>query len=96
MAPGAPGPDDEDDDAPPPLDLRPLDRRRIREIRHWLEGKRTDDPTERELREFVDWVCAEIEWRLARRQSTDELLAWLNAAREELRGPGSGGPAESG
>lgn len=96
MSPGAP--DDEEDDAPPPLDLRPLDLRRIKQIRHWLEGKRTDEPTERELREFVDWVCAEIEWRLARRQSTDELLAWLNAAREELRreASGPGGPAGAG
>ena len=89
MGPGAPGPDgeeEEDDDAPPPLDLRPLARRRIKEIRHWLEGKRTDDPTERELRDFLDWVCAEIEWALAHHQPTGELVGYLNAVREELRG----------
>lgn len=79
-------PPDPGDDAPPPLDLRPLDRRRIREIRHWLEGKREDAPTERELRDFLDWVHAEIEWSLAHRRPTTELLGYLNAVRGELKG----------
>ncbi|MCK6480081.1 MAG: hypothetical protein HUU06_12490 [Planctomycetaceae bacterium] len=73
-----------DPEEEPVLDVRPIDRRRIKEIRQWLDGTREDAPTEKELREFLDWVYAEIEWSLARHQPTTELLACLNAAREEL------------
>ena len=65
--------------------FRPIDLRRVREIRRWLEGKRPDAPTPRELREFLDWVGAEIEWALSRHQATEDLIFLLNAAREELR-----------
>lgn len=85
---GKPGePDgDEEADAPEVAALfRPLDRRRIREIRSWLEGKRLDAPTPQELREFLDWVAQEIEGALSRRQSTADLIVLLNAGREELR-----------
>ena len=75
---------EEEEAAEPGLpQFRPIDRRRIREIRHWLEGTCPDAPTREELQEFLDWVAAEIEWHLARRQSVDDLLLLLNAAREE-------------
>ena len=64
--------------------FRPLDRRRIRQIRRWLEGTRPDAPTTEELGEFVAWVSGEIESALARRQPTHDLLLVLNAAREQL------------
>ena len=82
---GARGARPEEEEGPPAAALRPLDRRRIREIRHWLEGDRPDAPTREELRDCVDWVYQEIESALARHQPTDDLLVLLNAAREELR-----------
>ncbi len=78
--------DEPDDDAPEILArVRPLDPRRLREIRHWFEGKRPDAPTREELSDFVDWLYQEIESALARRRPTDDLLVLLNASREELR-----------
>lgn len=76
--------DDPDEGDAPPFDalFRPLDRRRIREIRKWLEGTREDAPTGAELREFEAWVSGEIEFSLSRHQPTRDLLALLNAARE--------------
>jgi hypothetical protein len=69
-----------------PLDalFRPLDRRRLREIRQWLEGTRPDAPTLEELREYVSWVSGEIERALARHQPTQDLLVLLNASRGQL------------
>ena len=64
--------------------FRPLDRRRIRQIRQWLEGTRPDAPTTAELREYVAWVSGEIEFALSRRQPTHDLLLALNAARAQL------------
>ena len=72
----------------PPSAYRPLDLRRIREIRHWLEGNRPDAPTVDELREFTAWVSQEIEFHLARHQPVRDLLDCLNAARTELRAAG--------
>lgn len=81
-----PGEPEEEEAPEPGLPLfRPIDRRRIREIRHWLEGTRPDAPTREELQEFLDWVAAEIEWHLSRHQSVDDLLVLLNEARAELR-----------
>lgn len=76
--------DDPDEGDAPPLDalFRPLDRRRIGQIRKWLEGTRVDAPTGEELREFEAWVSGEIEWALSRRQPTRDLIGLLNAARE--------------
>ncbi len=75
----------EDDDAPAVEDrFRPLDPRRIREIRKWLEGSRPDAPTLAELRDFVSWVSGEIEFALARHQPTRDLLVLLNAARGQV------------
>jgi hypothetical protein len=68
--------------------VRPLDLRRIRQIRAWLEGTREDAPTRDELREFVSWVSLEIESALARHQPTRDLIGILNAAREELHALG--------
>ena len=68
--------------------VRPLDIRRIRQIRAWLEGTREDAPTRDELREFVSWVSLEIESALARHQPTRDLIGFLNAAREELHAMG--------
>ena len=91
---GPPG-ESEDGEPDPALDpesapeieamFRPIDLRRIREIRRWLEGKRPDAPTRQEMLEFLDWVGAEIEWALSRHQSTEDLVFLLNAAREEVR-----------
>lgn len=64
--------------------FRPLDRRRIGQIRKWLEGTRVDAPTAAELREFEAWVSGEIEFALARHQPTRDLLGLLNAVRELL------------
>lgn len=64
--------------------VHPLDVRRLRQIRAWLEGTREDDPTLDELREFATWVSLEIESALARHQPTRDLIGLLNAAREEL------------
>jgi hypothetical protein len=69
----------------PDATFRPLDLRRIRQIRAWLEGTRKDAPTREELHEFVNWVSGEIEFALARHQPTRDLIGFLNAAREELR-----------
>ena len=85
MKPRLPPAGDEDDDPPADAALRPLDRRRIREIRHWLEGTRSDAPTREELRDFLAWVAQEIEWRLSRHQSVEDLLGLLNAGRAESR-----------
>jgi hypothetical protein len=63
----------------------PLDPRRLREIRKWLEGSRPDDPTAEEIREFEAWVGDALERALARNAPTRDLLELLNAAREELR-----------
>ena len=81
---------DPDDEAGPPPDaaVRPLDPRRIREIQKWLDGSRPDAPTRGELREFETWVSGEIEWHLSRHQPVRELLAYLNAAREQIRAAG--------
>jgi hypothetical protein len=85
----------EDDDAPSVESLfRPLDLRRIREIRKWLEGSRPDAPTLAELRDFVTWVSGEIEFALARHQPTRDLLVLLNAARGEIHAAEGGGAAE--
>ena len=65
--------------------FRPMDRRRLKEIRAWLEGTRPDAPTAAELDEFLTWVALEIEWHLARHQPVQDLLALLNAAREQRR-----------
>ena len=65
--------------------VRPLDIRRVRQIRAWLEGTREDDPTREELHEFETWVSLEIESALARHQPTRDLIGLLNAVREELR-----------
>jgi len=74
----------EDGDAEPLEALfRPLDPRRIRQIRKWLEGTRVDAPTAAELREFEAWVSGEIEFALSRHQPTRDLLGLLNAAREK-------------
>jgi hypothetical protein len=83
----------EDGDAEPLEALfRPLDRRRIRQIRKWLEGTRVDAPTAAELREFEAWVSGEIEFALSRHQPTRDLIGLLNAARAQLReGPPPGG-----
>jgi hypothetical protein len=79
------GDDPEDGDAEPLEALfRPLDRRRIREIRKWLEGTREDAPTSAELREFEAWVSGEIEFALSRHQPTRDLLGLLNAVRTQL------------
>ena len=64
--------------------VRPMDLRRLRQIRAWLEGTREDAPTREELREFVSWVSGEIESALVRHQPTRDLIGFLNAAREEL------------
>ena len=69
--------------------FRPMDHRRIREIRHWLEGNRPDAPTVEELREFVAWVSQEIEFALARHHPICDLVGFLNAARQELRRAGA-------
>jgi hypothetical protein len=75
----------EDGDAEPLEALfRPLDRRRIRQIRKWLEGTRVDAPTAAELREFEAWVSGEIEFALSRHQPTRDLIALLNAARAQI------------
>src|SRR5262245_48760567 len=63
--------------------FKPLDMRRIRQIRRWFEGNRADAPTVEELREFVAWVSQEIEFALARHQPTRDLIGYLNAARAE-------------
>lgn len=63
----------------------PLDPRRLREIRKWLEGSRPDDPTAGEIREFEAWVGDALERALARNGPTRDLLVLLNAAREERR-----------
>ena len=83
-----PAEDADEDAAPPDLAVRPMDRRRVREIRQWLEGSRPDSPTQEELRDFLAWVAQEIEWHLARHQSIEDLLVLLNAARAELGGAG--------
>jgi len=64
--------------------IHPLEVRRLRQIRAWLEGTREDNPTRAELREFHSWVSLEIESALARHQPTRDLIGLLNAAREEL------------
>ena len=46
--------------------IHPLEVRRLRQIRAWLEGTREDNPTRAELREFHSWVSLEIESALAR------------------------------
>ena len=84
MRPRRAVPEDEKPDAL----FRPLDARRIRQIRAWLEGTRKDAPTREELREFVSWVSGEIEFALARHQPTRDLIGFLNAAREELHARG--------
>ena len=76
------------EDEKPDAIFRPLDVRRIRQIRAWLEGTREDSPTREELREFVSWVSLEIESALARHQPTRDLIGFLNAAREELHALG--------
>ena len=78
-------PADDGAEPPPSEALRPLDRRRIREIRAWLEGSRPDAPTRRELEEFVAWVSLGIESALARHQPVQDLLGLLNAARAQQR-----------
>lgn len=78
-------PEDGDADPLEPL-FRPLDRRRIGQIRKWLEGTRVDAPTAAELHEFEAWVSGEIEFALARHQPTRDLLGLLNAARQQLTG----------
>ena len=77
--------EDEDGEAPPDSAVRPMDRRRVREIRQWLEGSRPDAPTREELTDFLAWVAQEIEGHLARHQSIEDLLVLLNEARVELR-----------
>lgn len=72
--------------------FRPLDPRRIREIRKWIEGSRPDAPTPAELREFISWVSGEIEFALSRHQPTRDLLFLLNAAREQIHGQEGGAP----
>jgi hypothetical protein len=74
----------EDDGEPLDALFRPLDRRRLREIRQWLEGARPEAPSLEELREYVAWVSGEIERALARHQPTHDLLLLLNAARGQL------------
>ena len=69
--------------------FRPLDRRRIGQIRKWLEGTRPDAPTADELREFEAWVSGEIEFALSRHQPTRDLIALLNAARSAAEGSGA-------
>lgn len=76
----------EDEGEPLEALFRPLDRRRIREIRQWLEGNRPEAPSLEELREYVEWVSGEIERALARHQPTQDLLLQLNAARGQLHG----------
>jgi hypothetical protein len=68
--------------------FRPLDYRRIREIRKWFEGNRRDAPTPEELHEFIAWVSGEIEVGLARHQPVRDLVGYLNAARAELHAAG--------
>ncbi len=68
--------------------FKPLDIRRLREIRKWFEGNRRDAPTVEELQEFVAWVSQEIEFALARHQPVRELIAYLNSARAELHAAG--------
>jgi len=77
-------PDGDPGDERPEALFRPLDVRRLRQIRAWLEGTRSDAPTREELREFVSWVSGEIEIALARHQPTRDLIGFLNAARGEL------------
>ncbi len=79
--------DEADEGDAPPLEplFRPLDRRRIGQIRKWLEGTRVDAPTDAELREFEAWVSGEIEFALSRHQPTRDLLGLLNAARSAPR-----------
>jgi hypothetical protein len=83
----------EDEEAEPLETLfQPLDRRRIVQIRKWLEGTRPDAPTAAELREFEAWVSGEIEFALSRHQPTRDLLTLLNGARGQLKEmEGSGG-----
>lgn len=76
---------EEDEGEPVEALFRPLDRRRIREIQKWLDGSRPDSPTRGELEEFVVWVSQEIEWHLARHQPVRDLIAYLNAARQQIR-----------
>jgi len=79
---------EEDDDVGPSLEaeFRPMDRRRLKEIRAWLEGTRPDAPTRAELDEFLTWVSLEIEWHLARHQPVQDFIGILNAAREQRKG----------
>lgn len=78
------GPADDGDAEPLEALFRPLDRRRIGQIRKWLEGTRVDAPTDGELREFEAWVSGEIEFALSRHQPTRDLIGLLNAARAQL------------
>jgi hypothetical protein len=80
-------PEADDDEPLEPL-FRPLDRRRIGQIRKWLEGTREDAPTTEELREFESWIAGEIEFALARHQPARDLLGLLNAAREQIASRG--------
>jgi hypothetical protein len=85
--PPAPGEDDDEEGPVAPLLPRPLDPRRIKELRRWFEGTRDDAPTAAELAEFEAWVADSLERALARRQDTRDLLALLNAVRAERRAP---------
>ncbi len=78
------------------LPLRILHPRRFRQIRAFLEGKAADAPTPEELEDFVDAVAGQIEGALARHAPIHDLLALLNAGRDQRQHLESGTAGESG